>query len=84
MDSPKNFRSHVREHIPLEQGLRLCCLFIFWSEDFGIREHIPLEQGLRLKNYEVGTNKLLDIREHIPLEQGLRHDVERPKKFFRV
>ena len=51
----------VRDHIPLEQGLRLGsylkahCLF-------GVRDHIPLEQGLRLSR----------VRDHIPLEQGLR------------
>ncbi len=36
----------VREHIPLEQGLRLLAVFSFdgFTE---VREHIPLEQGLR-------------------------------------
>ena len=36
----------VREHIPLEQGLRL--LRTASSESIAsVREHIPLEQGLR-------------------------------------
>ena len=40
---------YVREHIPLEQGLRLESspnLIIF---KVSVREHIPLEQGLRLQ-----------------------------------
>ena len=71
--SPKDLRSHpVREHIPLEQGLRrlrqrasgcqLCC----------VREHIPLEQGLRLLPFSSITTLRCMVREHIPLEQGLR------------
>ena len=36
----------VREHIPLEQGLRLLLDDDKLEKD-KIREHIPLEQGLR-------------------------------------
>ena len=36
----------VREHIPLEQGLRLFGYKLFRLAD-EVREHIPLEQGLR-------------------------------------
>ena len=36
----------VREHIPLEQGLRLRAADALHPPD-GVREHIPLEQGLR-------------------------------------
>ena len=37
----------VREHIPLEQGLRLG-RSVLVKFDCPVREHIPLEQGLRL------------------------------------
>ena len=46
---------YVREHIPLEQGLRLYRFKIEYSLCTYVREHIPLEQGLRLckvKNYQ--------------------------------
>ena len=36
----------VRDHIPLEQGLRLSSRFE--RIRFFVRDHIPLEQGLRL------------------------------------
>ena len=38
----------VREHIPLEQGLRHSTEFIIDVVIETVREHIPLEQGLRL------------------------------------
>ena len=41
----------VREHIPLEQGLRLKVIDYVNRDACSVREHIPLEQGLRL-NYE--------------------------------
>ena len=37
----------VREHIPLEQGLRLCFDVSSRGYLLSVREHIPLEQGLR-------------------------------------
>ena len=37
----------IREHIPLEQGLRLCRFDAISAAVNVIREHIPLEQGLR-------------------------------------
>ena len=37
---------HVREHIPLEQGLRPSESNESFSFNI-VREHIPLEQGLR-------------------------------------
>ena len=60
----------VREHIPLEQGLRLS-LATSTTVAISVREHIPLEQGLR---HELSTEKDVSdfVREHIPLEQGLR------------
>ena len=38
----------VREHIPLEQGLRLEEEIVSFNRTHQVREHIPLEQGLRL------------------------------------
>ena len=37
----------VREHIPLEQGLRLGEPVYLTNPSSEVREHIPLEQGLR-------------------------------------
>ena len=37
----------VREHIPLEQGLRLLRGLCVRQSYCKVREHIPLEQGLR-------------------------------------
>ena len=61
----------VREHIPLEQGLRRYHTTDYRRKFLSVREHIPLEQGLRpeiLFCYPA----LDSVREHIPLEQGLR------------
>ena len=38
--------STVRDHIPLEQGLRLVIRLLFVTHCL-VRDHIPLEQGLR-------------------------------------
>ena len=40
----------VRDHIPLEQGLRLAMLSGMTDEQL-VRDHIPLEQGLRPLGY---------------------------------
>ena len=61
----------VREHIPLEQGLRLFCAIKCFLNYSAVREHIPLEQGLRLDLPRILLSSLI-VREHIPLEQGLR------------
>ena len=50
-----NYHTHqlldvVREHIPLEQGLRLQVVYLFGLDKSIVREHIPLEQGLRLSS----------------------------------
>ena len=37
----------LREHIPLEQGLRPCEWQNYPFPRLHLREHIPLEQGLR-------------------------------------
>ena len=60
----------VRDHIPLEQGLRLLNLKHYLLEVL-VRDHIPLEQGLRpgRMSHESGVRT---VRDHIPLEQGLR------------
>ena len=67
------FQSLVREHIPLEQGLRLAVAI--WigtntirSERYSIRTRIKTLQHL----CEVLAGV---VREHIPLEQGLRHNL---------
>ena len=40
----------VRDHIPLEQGLRPTATRANSAAN-AVRDHIPLEQGLRLVNY---------------------------------
>ena len=37
----------VRDHIPLEQGLRLSAASVLQCSRQRVRDHIPLEQGLR-------------------------------------
>ena len=59
----------VRDHIPLEQGLRQSKTIVL-AERTKVRDHIPLEQGLRLPGMHVHMAVL--VRDHIPLEQGLR------------
>ena len=61
----------VRDHIPLEQGLRLYSFFIFVFL-VNVRDHIPLEQGLRRFVKLPFTGVSCSVRDHIPLEQGLR------------
>ena len=38
---------NVRDHIPLEQGLRPFCCSAIALPCLAVRDHIPLEQGLR-------------------------------------
>ena len=66
----------VRDHIPLEQGLRPFSNVSGVYPDV-VRDHIPLEQGLRLYPTPPLKGLLMAVRDHIPLEQGLR---QRPKK----
>ena len=61
----------VREHIPLEQGLRRRFLLLLLRLH-SVREHIPLEQGLRRSVCFIIYFNTFLVREHIPLEQGLR------------
>ena len=68
----------IREHIPLEQGLRPFIKRSARSCFERIREHIPLEQGLRPRGWMTDPSCNSLIREHIPLEQGLRHPRSKP------
>ena len=67
----------VREHIPLEQGLRLDVIVEVRNDSF-VREHIPLEQGLRPRVNFAARSAFVKVREHIPLEQGLRRALRVP------
>ena len=60
----------VRDHIPLEQGLRLTrsC-----SKD-DRRSQRPYSIRTRIKTLDISVFLFhLSVRDHIPLEQGLRH-----------
>ena len=65
----KLVKSVVRDHIPLEQGLRL--LVLAAENSSRVRDHIPLEQGLRRSRLQSPVH-VVTVRDHIPLEQGLR------------
>ena len=60
----------LRDHLPLEQGLRRARNRLCRVGCHHLRDHLPLEQGLRLadKAREVVVSLL---RDHLPLEQGL-------------
>ena len=60
----------VRDHIPLEQGLRRAGNQTQESNP-SVRDHIPLEQGLRRAGNQTQESNP-SVRDHIPLEQGLR------------
>ena len=62
----------VRDHIPLEQGLRRNSALGDHLSGDRVRDHIPLEQGLRLLRRSLRMPSHI-VRDHIPLEQGLRH-----------
>ncbi len=71
MKSNPNGLSHVREHLPLQQGLRPAPFPLLWLVRDNVREHLPLQQGLRLLFYGL-CGLLGNVREHLPLQQGLR------------
>ena len=49
----------VRDHIPLEQGLRLLLSASILLRRLSVRDHIPLEQGLRrLGVFHLGFSKI--------------------------
>ena len=45
-------QDRVRDHIPLEQGLRRSYFTIAKIMTIRVRDHIPLEQGLRLQKFD--------------------------------
>ena len=61
----------VRDHIPLEQGLRRGGRGSENTPAPFVRDHIPLEQGLR-PSWTGSCRACSGVRDHIPLEQGLR------------
>ena len=63
----------VRDHIPLEQGLRRTEEVLYDLRPL-VRDHIPLEQGLRHSRTYPHTWSYT-VRDHIPLEQGLRRTI---------
>ncbi len=63
--------TYVRDHHPLEQGLRQPPPH-YKEQQYSVRDHHPLEQGLR-HQHEFGEGGLPRVvRDHHPLEQGLR------------
>ena len=62
---------HIRDHLPLQQGLRLSSSRYHAQTRQEIRYHLPLEQGLRRKTFVYMRDTSL-IRDHLPLQQGLR------------
>ena len=50
--------SEVRDHIPLEQGLRLQ-RYLSIHARARVRDHIPLEQGLRLSILHLSVKPLI-------------------------
>ena len=66
----------VRDHIPLEQGLRLCRVMVNAVQKL-VRDHIPLEQGLRphpvrLGLVEATSQRPYSIRTRIKTQQRPR------------
>src|SRR5574344_1268142 len=62
----------LKEHIPLQQGLRPFSLHKSQHIHLYLKEHIPLQQGLRLSPFSIYLGKSSHLKEHIPLQQGLR------------
>ena len=60
----------VRDHIPLEQGLRLTVRICRPRRDYGQR---PYSIRTRIKTvFSTSAFNASRVRDHIPLEQGLR------------
>ena len=61
----------LRDHLPLQQGLRQ-----LYSEHFRclrlLRDHLPLQQGLRHLYTSFSLFQYMVLRDHLPLQQGLR------------
>ena len=65
-----NIDTSVRDHIPLEQGLRLPHQFSIPKQQTGQR---PYSIRTRIKTKSLRfLIRPRDVRDHIPLEQGLR------------
>ena len=62
----------LREHLPLQQGLRPCLILEDEHVTHGLREHLPLQQGLRQPREDSKHLIFSELREHLPLQQGLR------------
>ena len=60
----------VRDHLPLQQGLRLSVYMIEECPVSCVRDHLPLQQGLRHADGYIEYP--VPIRDHLPLKQGLR------------
>ena len=63
-------RLPVRDHLPLQQGLRQDWSFSIWNTPV-VRDHLPLQQGLRLRQHLMQPDEWR-VRDHLPLQQGLR------------
>ena len=73
---------NIREHIPLEQGLRPLVNFLYFRYPNHQRAY---SIRTRIKTF-CGKAEFIFfdfIREHIPLEQGLRPQVLRPRPRLR-
>ena len=53
-----SLRTRVRDHIPLEQGLRLRRFELRREPYIRVRDHIPLEQGLRPAAHDAVGSRL--------------------------
>ena len=62
----------LRDHLPLQQGLRLGVEVAVLCVATHVRDHLPLKQGLRLINNAAKEIETPLIRDHLPLKQGLR------------
>ena len=68
---PDTTGTYVREHGPVEQGLRHLNEWKHRHNVLAVREHGPVEQGLRLQSVFFVVKQTC-VREHGPVEQGLR------------
>ena len=64
--------TNVREHIPLEQGLRPFAASSFWNWAFAGQRAYSIRTRIKTLYYGTKVHSPPCVREHIPLEQGLR------------
>ena len=69
MNSLKTVSATVRDHIPLEQGLRQSSSFFLLGTRACQR---PYSIRTRIKTRAWVSRLMRSVRDHIPLEQGLR------------